>query len=206
MRKTTQRSVSNPPQIWKTRGPFTGSLKSFDALSPKYVHMNMASVQMEMVMAIIERIPIIPPPNGVINWLMIRMTNAHSLPLANCIAMPVLSPSLPSDFEVSIKVGSNRNMPKAMTAKNSIPIQWSAMSAVVFPFNESTRTPMNNSMIMRPVTIPAIRGTLLFFPNIPLCAKQVNAFGPGVNKATPIITNNWSRAVTTSIAAHSMVY
>jgi hypothetical protein len=35
IRKATHSSVSNPPQILKIRGPFTGSLNSLEALSPK---------------------------------------------------------------------------------------------------------------------------------------------------------------------------
>jgi hypothetical protein len=78
----------------------------------------------------------------------------------------------------------------AIAAKNSIPIQCRATSADVFSFNESMTKPTESSMAITPVAIPMMSGVLLFFPNMPLWAKQVNGFGPGVNNAMPITPNN----------------
>ena len=40
------------------------------------------------------------------------------------------------------------------------------------------------------VSYPVIYDMLLFFPNMPLWAKEVNAFGPGVSNAMAIMSNN----------------
>ncbi len=123
MRKATQRSVSNPPQIWKTRGPFTGSVNRLDALSPKKVQTIIAKIQIVIVMLAIKRIAFTLPTTGVITCLMIMMMKAHSFPLANYIATPVLNPILWWFSEMPRILGFMRNIVNAIAAKNVIPIQ-----------------------------------------------------------------------------------
>ena len=148
----------------------------------------------------IETIPTNPPPNGSIYSLIIKIIKAHSFPFTNCIAIPVFSPNLPSVSDTLIEVISNLNIAIAIAPKKAIPIQCRAIRASLFSLNESTANPTANPIMDNPIAIPAIREMLLFFPNKPLWAKEVNAFGPGVINAILIISNNSSMAVVASIA------
>ena len=168
IRKPTHNSESNTPQILKILGPFTSSLNNPVKRAPKNVHAIIAATHMLNVTAIIDIIPTNPPPRGSMYWLMIIITNAHSFPFTNCIAIPVFNPSLPDDFETFRDVMSNLNRATAMAKRNSIPIQCKVTNAVSFSLNESIARPTVSSITINPIAIPVIKEMLLFLPNSPL--------------------------------------
>ena len=129
----------------------------------------MAPRHMVNVTKIMVAMPVMPPPNGSMNWLIMMMTKAHSLPLTNCIPMPTLMPSMPSMWSLTAtEAGSKRNMATTMAPRKAMPIQWSTVMAVAESLTASTSRPTVSSTVTNPMTMPAMSFTLALGPNMPL--------------------------------------
>ena len=134
--------------------------------SPRLDHTIMATTPPLVVMEDIITIPVSPPPKSAKNLDINMKTMTHSLPLTYCIKTPVLKPTFgTTSGKLWIFLERPRyNIAKAIKNINNDPMRFIATPTGLSSSKESTAKPQIKCMEMKPMTIPAMSGILLFLP------------------------------------------
>ena len=176
---------SRLPKIVKALLTNAGSSVLDFIFSPRLDHTIMATTPPLVVMEDIITIPVSPPPKSAKNLDINMKTMAHSLPFTYCISTPVLKPTFgTTSGKLWIFLERPRyNIAKAIKNINNDPMRFIATPTGLSSSKESTAKPQIKCMEIKPMTIPAMSGILLFLPWTTAWTVQVMLFGPGVIKA-----------------------